>query len=288
MARKMKDSGIEWIGEIPEGWETINPKALFSQRKDKAQKGERQLSSSQQYGILYQDEYMALTGSKVVTVEKDFDILKHVEAGDFVISMRSFQGGLEYSTKSGAISSAYVMLVPNLKDDKHANLMSASDIREIATFLECEEKRICQGRDEKSKESYDENQRLSVLLSKIKEVVSEDESENGPLPDSIRTQLTKRFYNASLPSKKKDILLYNAYKNIICDTPCPGKIVGEKAIKEFRNYRNKETHGNYNLLNLNIGITALHLAVAVYCSILHRSGVDDQTLTILCNRKFFN
>ena len=115
MARKMKNSGIEWIGEIPKGWETINPKALFTQRKDKAQKGERQLTSSQQYGILYQDEYMELTGSKVVTVEKDFDILKHVEAGDFVISMRSFQGGLEYSTKSGAISSAYVMLVPNLE-----------------------------------------------------------------------------------------------------------------------------------------------------------------------------
>ncbi len=113
--RKMKDSSIEWIGEIPEGWRTINPKALFTQRKDKAQKGERQLTSSQQYGILYQDDYMELTGSKVVTVEKDFDILKHVEAGDFIISMRSFQGGLEYSTKSGAISSAYVMLVPNLK-----------------------------------------------------------------------------------------------------------------------------------------------------------------------------
>lgn len=111
----MKDSGIEWIGEIPEGWRTINPKALFTQRKDKAQKGERQLTSSQQHGILYQDDYMELTGSKVVTVEKDFDILKHVEAGDFVISMRSFQGGLEYSTKSGAISSAYVMLVPNLE-----------------------------------------------------------------------------------------------------------------------------------------------------------------------------
>ena len=113
--RKMKDSGIEWIGEIPEGWRTINPQALFTQRKDKAQKGERQLTSSQQYGILYQDDYMELTGSKVVTVEKDFDILKHVEAGDFVISMRSFQGGLEYSTKSGAISSAYIMLVPNLE-----------------------------------------------------------------------------------------------------------------------------------------------------------------------------
>ena len=112
--RQMKDSGIEWVGEMPEEWESINPKALFSQRKDKAKAGERQLTASQQFGVIYQDEYMKKTGNKIVTVEKDFDILKHVEVGDFVISMRSFQGGLEYSNKSGSISSAYVMLVPNL------------------------------------------------------------------------------------------------------------------------------------------------------------------------------
>ena len=46
-------------------------------------------------------------------MEKDFDILKHVEAGDFVISMRSFQGGVEYSENTGCISSAYVMLIPH-------------------------------------------------------------------------------------------------------------------------------------------------------------------------------
>lgn len=113
--REMKDSGIEWIGEIPREWDTINPKALFSQRKEKAREGQRQLTASQQYGVIYQDEYMELTGAKVVTVEKDFDILKQVEVGDFVISMRSFQGGLEYSEKSGSISSAYVMLMPNLE-----------------------------------------------------------------------------------------------------------------------------------------------------------------------------
>ncbi|MCM1225638.1 MAG: hypothetical protein NC548_65470, partial [Lachnospiraceae bacterium] len=90
-------------------------KALFRQRKEKAFEGEKQLTASQQYGIMYQNDYMELTGTKVVTVEKDFDILKHVEAGDFVISMRSFQGGLEYSELSGSISSAYVMLVPNLE-----------------------------------------------------------------------------------------------------------------------------------------------------------------------------
>lgn len=113
--REMKDSGIEWNNRIPVEWSSINPKALFGQRKDKAFEGEQQLTASQQYGIMYQSDYMELTGTKVVTVEKDFDILKHVEAGDFVISMRSFQGGLEYSELSGSISSAYVMLVPNLE-----------------------------------------------------------------------------------------------------------------------------------------------------------------------------
>lgn len=113
--RPMKDSGIEWIRQLPIGWESTHPKALFTLRKDKAKQGEKQLTSSQQYGIVYQDEYMELTGTKIVTVEKDFDILKHVEEGDFVISMRSFQGGLEYSEKSGSISSAYVMLIPDLK-----------------------------------------------------------------------------------------------------------------------------------------------------------------------------
>ena len=110
----MRDSGIKWIKQIPCHWDIVTPKALFSQRKEKAKEGQKQLTSSQQYGILYQDEYSEITGNKVVVVIKDFDILKQVQAGDFVISMRSFQGGLEYSTKTGSISSAYVMLIPNL------------------------------------------------------------------------------------------------------------------------------------------------------------------------------
>lgn len=111
--REMKDSGQPWLGMIPTDWDVIYPKMLFSQRKERAQRGERQLTASQQHGVVYQDEYMEMTGSRVVVVEKDFDILKHVEAGDFVISMRSFQGGIEYSENAGCISSAYVMLIPN-------------------------------------------------------------------------------------------------------------------------------------------------------------------------------
>lgn len=113
--RKMKDSGVAWLSEIPENWQVVPPKALFRLRKDKAAPGDHQLTASQQHGIIYQDNYMTLTGNRVVTVEKDFSILKRVEKGDFVISMRSFQGGLEYSENAGSISSAYVMLVPNLE-----------------------------------------------------------------------------------------------------------------------------------------------------------------------------
>ena len=107
------DSGKEWCPQIPAHWIPTNPKALFTLRNQRAKEGERQLTASQKLGIVYQDEFMESEGQKVVTVEKDFSILKHVEPNDFVISMRSFQGGLEYSELSGSISSAYVMLIPN-------------------------------------------------------------------------------------------------------------------------------------------------------------------------------
>ncbi len=109
---EMKDSGIQWLGKVPINWKIENPKYHFVQRQDRATRDLKQLTASQKYGVISQEEYMDLTGAKVVTVQKDFDILKKVCAGDFVIHMRSFQGGLEYSTRTGSISSAYVMLIP--------------------------------------------------------------------------------------------------------------------------------------------------------------------------------
>lgn len=70
------------------------------------------LTASQKYGILSQKDYMTLEGQKVVSVLTGEDILKHVSVDDFVMSMRSFQGGLEHSSVDGKISSAYVMIHP--------------------------------------------------------------------------------------------------------------------------------------------------------------------------------
>ncbi|EJO9871320.1 restriction endonuclease subunit S [Vibrio vulnificus] len=108
----MKDSGVDWIGTIPEHWEVRRSKFLFTQRKEKAWKDDVQLSATQKFGVIPQDEYEARTGARVVKIQFHLDKRKHVEKDDFVISMRSFQGGLERAWSRGCIRSSYVILRP--------------------------------------------------------------------------------------------------------------------------------------------------------------------------------
>lgn len=108
----MKDSGVYWIGETPEHWEIRRSKFLFTQRKERAWNNDVQLSATQAYGVLPQSEYEALTGKTVVKIQFHLEKRKHVNKDDFVISMRSFQGGLERAWASGCIRSSYVILQP--------------------------------------------------------------------------------------------------------------------------------------------------------------------------------
>ena len=49
----MKDSGVDWIGEIPEGWEVLRCKYLFTETNVRSEKGEEtHLSMSQKYGLV--------------------------------------------------------------------------------------------------------------------------------------------------------------------------------------------------------------------------------------------
>lgn len=113
---EMKDSGAEWIGKIPKSWEVQYPKALFALRNERMREEDIQLTASQEYGVVPQKEFQEREGRRVVQVILNPEILKHVEPGDFVMHMRSFQGGLEIAERSGCISSAYVML--HARNDK--------------------------------------------------------------------------------------------------------------------------------------------------------------------------
>jgi type I restriction enzyme S subunit len=108
----MKDSGIAWLGEVPAHWGVVQSRRLFIERNEKARQNDQQLTVSQKYGLLPQKQFMKLEGRRIVVVQKGQDILKRTMPGDFVISMRSFQGGLELSELEGAVSSAYVPITP--------------------------------------------------------------------------------------------------------------------------------------------------------------------------------
>lgn len=110
---EMKDSGIEWLGEIPEHWSVVPAKALFSQSKETRHEGDVQLTASQKYGVISQEDYMTLQNSKIVLADKGLENWKHVEPNDFIISLRSFQGGLEISYVPGCITWHYIVLKPS-------------------------------------------------------------------------------------------------------------------------------------------------------------------------------
>ena len=101
--REMKDSGIEWIGKIPADWTLQRGKTIFAQRLTKGNQSEILLAATQKYGMLPQSEVEG-----VVQVKEDADLqqFRTVHKKDFVISLRSFQGGFEYSQYEGVCSPA--------------------------------------------------------------------------------------------------------------------------------------------------------------------------------------
>jgi type I restriction enzyme S subunit len=107
-----KESGLPWLGQVPGHWGLLRSKRLFSARKNFAMPEDVQLSATQAYGVIPQSEFEEKVGRRVVKISMHLEKRRHVERGDFVISMRSFQGGLERAWASGAIRSSYVVLKP--------------------------------------------------------------------------------------------------------------------------------------------------------------------------------
>lgn len=107
-----KDSGVQWLGEIPSHWKLLKMKYAFKERSEKNHPNEEPLCATQSRGVIPQSLYEG----RVVVVNKGFEGLKLVKVGDFVISLRSFQGGIEYAYYQGIISAAYTVLQPKESD----------------------------------------------------------------------------------------------------------------------------------------------------------------------------
>jgi type I restriction enzyme S subunit len=106
----MRDSGAEWLGEVPPHWEIVPATALFTESKERARVGDQMLSATQKYGVIPLAEFEALEQRQVTKASVNLGMRKHVELGDFVISMRSMDGGLERGHAVGSVRSSYSVL----------------------------------------------------------------------------------------------------------------------------------------------------------------------------------
>jgi type I restriction enzyme, S subunit len=103
-----KESDVEWLGSIPEHWKIVKAKRILREVSIKNHPDEPLLAATQTKGVIPKSLYENTT----VTASKNFETLKLVRKGDFVISLRSFQGGIEYAHYQGIISPAYTILEP--------------------------------------------------------------------------------------------------------------------------------------------------------------------------------
>jgi len=97
-------------GLMPSDW-NINKKAkeVFRRHTDKKHDDSLEiLAATQENGIVPRSQI----NIDIKCSEEGINGYKKVDAGDFVISLRSFQGGIEYSPYDGIVSPAYTVLKP--------------------------------------------------------------------------------------------------------------------------------------------------------------------------------
>ena len=97
-------------GIMPEDWDgAVRAKDVFKNYTDKKHNGDLEiLAATQENGIVPRSQI----GIDIQCSEEGVNGYKKVSKGDFVISLRSFQGGIEYSEYDGIVSPAYTVLQP--------------------------------------------------------------------------------------------------------------------------------------------------------------------------------
>ena len=110
--RTMKDSGVDWMGAIPENWEKPRISEILKEVTHRGKPHMPLLAASQKLGIVRQSK---LPQRAMSSDENKRESFKKVEISDFVVSLRSFEGGIEYAWDDGIISPAYTVCKMNKK-----------------------------------------------------------------------------------------------------------------------------------------------------------------------------
>ena len=132
--REMKDSGIEWIGQIPKDWEVHPVYVYFEEGKTKNYRMQEQNLLSLSYGRIIRKDINTNGG----LLPASFNTYNVVETGDIIIrptdlqnDKRSLRTGLV--KEQGIITSAYIDLRPkdNVNSKYYHYLLHSYDIIKV-------------------------------------------------------------------------------------------------------------------------------------------------------------
>ncbi len=132
--REMKDSGIEWIGEIPADWNIKRVKSVLCERNESNNpiRTDKILSLTNDRGVIPYEE-KGDVGNKS---KEDLTGYKLAYPGDIVLnSMNVFIGSVALSSYFGCVSPVYYMLYPRNKNDSVSFFNYLFQTKELQTKL---------------------------------------------------------------------------------------------------------------------------------------------------------
>ena len=209
---EMKDSGIEWVGEIPAHWLVHPVYYYYGERKNKNYLGKEDNLLSLSYGRVVRKDINTSDG----LLPESFNTYNIVETGDIIIrptdlqnDKRSLRTGLV--KEHGIITSAYIDLCPIKQVDSRYFyfLLHAYDVMKVFYNM---------GNGVRQGLNYSEFSRLMVFEPPYDEQVA--------IADYLETKVIE--VDAIIERKKEQMSVLNAYKRSLIFEYVTGK-------KEVRN-----------------------------------------------------
>lgn len=204
---EMKDSGIEWVGEIPVHWPVHPVYFYYGERKNKNRLGKEDNLLSLSYGRVIRKDINTNDG----LLPESFNTYNIVEAGDIIIrptdlqnDKRSLRTGLV--KEHGIITSAYIDLCPLKQvDSRYFHfLLHAYDVMKVFYNM---------GNGVRQGLNYSEFSRLMVFEPPYEEQVA--------MADYLETKVTE--IDAIIEQKKEQMAVLDAYKSSLIFEYVTGK-----------------------------------------------------------------
>jgi len=116
---EMKDSGVTWLGVVPEHWSVLPNRVIFDEIKERDRPEADMLSVTITKGVIRQQTLLE-DSSKKDGSKLDRSAYKFVRPGDIAYNkMRAWQGAVGVSEFEGIVSPAYVVERPREGADPH-------------------------------------------------------------------------------------------------------------------------------------------------------------------------